>query len=66
MERGCVANQPQQFERAAAGATHTAALRGKYFWLHWGGRALDNLAGNGVCRPVWENRLVFSADDSYE
>jgi hypothetical protein len=24
-----------------------------------------NMSGNGVCRPAWENRLTFSADNSY-
>jgi len=31
------------------------------FQLHCGGQPLNNLAGNGVCRPAWENRLTVSA-----
>jgi hypothetical protein len=35
MERGCVGDQPQQFERAAADALRTAALRENFKSGHY-------------------------------
>jgi len=38
----------------------------RHFFLGAKAAHVNNQAGNGVCHPAWENRLMFSADDSYE